>query len=70
MIELRRLSVDDGMDVYIMLQEIPKEENGFINKANGLSFEEYREWLKGKYAESEQIGLVDGWKVPSTEVLY
>lgn len=66
MIELRRLSVDDGMDVYIMLQEIPKEENGFINRANGLSFEEYREWLKGKHAESEQIGLVDGWKVPST----
>lgn len=66
MIELRRLSVDDGMDVYIMLQEIPKEENGLMNNANGLSFEEYKEWLKKKYAESEQIGLMDGWKVPST----
>ncbi len=66
MIELRRLSVDDGMDVYIMLQEIPKEENGLVNKGNGLSFEEYKEWLKQKYVESEQIGLVDGWKVPST----
>ncbi|MCM1181952.1 MAG: GNAT family N-acetyltransferase [Roseburia sp.] len=49
-----------------MLQEIPKEENGLVNSANGLSFEEYREWLKRKYAESEQVGLVDGWKVPST----
>ena len=66
MIELRRLSVDDGMDVYIMLQEIPKEENGLMNNANGLSFEEYKEWLKRKHAESEQIGLMDGWKVPST----
>ncbi len=66
MIELRRLSVDDGMDVYIMLQEIPKEENGLMNNANGLSFEEYKEWLKRKYAESEQIGIIDGWKVPST----
>lgn len=66
MIELRRLSVEDGMDVYIMLQEIPKEENGLVNKGNGLSFEEYKEWLKQKYVESEQIGLVDGWKVPST----
>ena len=49
-----------------MLQEIPKEENGLINKANGLSFEEYKEWLKVKYVESGQTGLVDGWKVPST----
>lgn len=66
MIELRKLSVDDGMEIYAMLQEIPKEENGLINKANGLSFEEYKTWLKGKYADSTQIGLVDGWKVPST----
>ena len=27
MIELKKLSADDGMDVYTMLQEIPKEEN-------------------------------------------
>ena len=66
MIELRKLSVDDGMDVYVMLQEIPKEENGLMNNANGLSFEEYKDWLKRKYADSEQIGLKDGWKVPST----
>lgn len=66
MVELRALSVDDGMDVYTMLQEIPKEENGFMNTANGLSFPEYKEWLKRKYEESRQTGLVDGWKVPST----
>lgn len=66
MTELRKLSIEDGMDVYRMLQEMPKEENGLINKANGLSFEEYKEWLKEKDVESKQIGLVDGWKVPST----
>lgn len=66
MIELRKLSVNDGMDVYTMLQEIPKKENGLMNNANGLSFEEYKEWLKQKFAGSEQIGLIDGWKVPST----
>lgn len=43
MIGLRRLSVDDGMDIYAMLQEIPKEENGLMNNANGLSFEKYKE---------------------------
>ena len=66
MIELRRLSVDDGMDVYVMLQDIPKEENGLMNSANGLSFEEYKEWLKRKYADSKQTGLMDGLKVPAT----
>lgn len=66
MIELKKLSPDDGMDVYAMLQEIPKEENGLVNSGNGLSFAEYKDWLKKKCAESEQTGLVDGWKVPST----
>ena len=66
MIELKKLSVDDGKDIYNLLQEMPKEENGLINKANGLSFEEFQAWLKAKQIESEQEGLVDGWKVPST----
>lgn len=66
MIELKKLSVDDGKDIYNLLQEMPKEENGLINKANGLSFEEFQAWLKAKQIESEQKGLVDGWKVPST----
>ena len=66
MIELKRLSTEDGNDVYNMLQEMPAEENGLINKANGLSFDEFKEWLVGKHADSEQIGIVDGWKVPST----
>ena len=66
MIELRRLSPNDGNDIYELLQLIPKNENGLINKANGLSFEEYKQWLINKQIESEQKGLVDGWKVPST----
>lgn len=45
MLELKRLSVDNGLDIYTMLQEIPAEENGLINKANGLTFDEYKEWL-------------------------
>lgn len=65
-IELRRLAVTDGTDIYEMLQELPADENGFINRAAGMRFDEYQEWLKGKVQESEQIGLVDGWKVPST----
>ena len=66
MLELKRLSIDDGLDIYTMLQEIPAEENGLINKANGLTFDEYKEWLIVKQRDSEQEGIVDGWKVPST----
>ena len=65
-IELKRLSCNDGIEIYNMLQEIPKEENGLQNKDNGLTFEEFKEWLIIKQAESEQEGIVDGWKVPST----
>lgn len=54
------------MDVYEMLQEMPANENGLINKVNGMSFEQYKNWLLEKQAENEQKGLVDGWRVPST----
>ena len=66
MLELRKLSIHDGRDIYEMLQEIPSEENGLLNKANGLTFEEYKEWLVKKQKDSDQEGLVDGWKVPYT----
>ena len=52
-IELKRLSCNDGIEIYNMLQEIPKEENGLQNKANGLTFEEFKEWLIIKQAESK-----------------
>ena len=66
MLALKRLSPDDGRDIYDMLQTMPADENGLINKANGLSFEEYKVWLAKKHKDSLQQGLVDGWKVPST----
>lgn len=42
-IELRSVSVDDGMDFYEMLQEIPAEESGFLNPVHGKSAAEYRQ---------------------------
>lgn len=54
MLELKKLSIHDGRDIYEMLQEIPGEENGLLNKANGLTFEEYKEWLVEKQRDSEQ----------------
>ena len=48
MFELRKLSADDGTDIYEMLQRIPGEENGLMNKANGLTYDEYKKWLTAK----------------------
>ena len=41
MTELRKLSANDGRDVYDLLQEIPKEENGFGNNANGMTYDQF-----------------------------
>lgn len=62
--ELRKLTINDGMDIYDMLQEIPKDENGFINSVIGKSLEEYKEWLIICDAMSKGVGLED-WQVPS-----
>lgn len=45
-LEIRKLSIDDGLDLYEMLQELPAEENGFINSVKNKTFDEYKEWLK------------------------
>lgn len=63
--ELRKLTVYDDKDIYEMLQEIPKEENGFINSINGRTFEEYQQWLFRSDALSKGVGLED-WMVPQT----
>ena len=63
--QLRKLTVEDGMDIYEMLQEIPRNEDGFINSVKGKTFEEYKNWLISSNNTSKGIGLAD-WKVPTT----
>jgi predicted acetyltransferase len=63
--ELRRLSTDDGMDIYNMLQEIPKEKNGVKNAANGKNFDGFKKWLVKNENTSKGIHLED-WMVPQT----
>lgn len=65
-IELKQLSVNDGLDVYQMLKDIPENENGFINSAHNKTYEEYKEWLIRSDYLSKSNELMDGWKVPST----
>ena len=44
--KLTNLSIKDGKDIYDMLQELPADENGFINSVYGKSYEEYTEMTK------------------------
>ena len=64
-IGLKQLSIQDGMDVYAMLQELPKDENGFVNGCYGMSFTEYQQWLMKSDNTARGIGLAD-WMVPQT----
>lgn len=64
--ELQKLSVNNGNDIYEMLQDIQKDENGFINSMNGKTFEEFKNWLVRSDIASQSTILIDGWKVPQT----
>ena len=68
--ELKKLSVDDGKEIYEMLNEIPKDENGFMNGANGKLFEEFKSWLLRSDEISNGIGLQEGWVKQSIFWLY
>lgn len=41
-VELKKLSVTDGIDTYDMVQEIGPRENGFTNGLYGLTYEEFK----------------------------
>jgi predicted acetyltransferase len=62
---LKRLTPEDGPDIYALTQAIPKEENGFQNTSNGLSPKEFPAWLQRQYNMSLGIELQDGY-VPQT----
>ena len=65
-IELKELCENDGREIYEMLQELPEDENGFLNPMFGKSYGEYVAWLTECVADSKQAGIIDGWKVPQT----
>ena len=64
MVYLKRLSLEDSCEIYKMLQEIAPDDNGFHNKANGMSFEEFEGWLKKEL--SVDNGCLEDWMVPQS----
>ena len=50
---------------YKLFMSFDKDENGFMNDAYGLSFEEYKYFVRNCYRESRGVGL-PSWKVSHT----
>ncbi len=67
---LKPLSINDGNDVYLMLQRIGENENEFKNTAYGLNKTEFKEWLKTQYQWSIGNNLPDGYVPQSIYWLY
>jgi len=65
LVELKQLSIEMSNDIYEMLQEIESIENGFMNEVKGLSFNEYKQWLKREDDYSKELNLPENW-IPQT----
>ena len=70
MIKLIELSIDNGKDVYEMLQRLGPSENAFRNDVNGMSYQEYQDWLKIQAAWARGDQLPDGYVRQWTYWLY
>lgn len=63
-LHLRPLSLDDGREIYDMLQQIASNDNGFHNPVCGMSVGEYGEWLRREYGYD--TGDLEDWMVPQS----
>ena len=58
---IKKLSPNDGKDIYDMLQNINAEENEFKNTAYGLTYNEFKNWLKQQDDCSKGLNLPEGY---------
>lgn len=49
-----------------MLHELPKDENGFTNGCNGMTYEEFKKWLVKSNNMANGTGLEE-WMVPQSD---
>lgn len=58
---LRQLSPEDGQDCYHLLQMIGEKENDFTNPVYGMSYEQFKDWLKEQDDWSRGNNLPSGY---------
>lgn len=64
-VELKELTIQDGTDIYDMLQEIGPGESGFANSGYGVPAERFKAYLKKYWRMSHGINLPPQY-VPQT----
>jgi predicted acetyltransferase len=70
MLYLKEVEQSDGVDVYGMLQEIPKKELGSENLANGISMKQFEQYKKKLIDNSKGINLKKNETQKINYVLY
>lgn len=65
MLYLQSVSLADGREFYDMLQHIGPKENGFINHACGIPYDEFPAYIAKKVDMARGVGLED-WQVPAS----
>lgn len=65
MLRIKKLNINDGIDVFEMLKDIESNENEFTNPVKDMNYEEYKEWLTLMENWSKGNNLKQGY-VPQT----
>lgn len=65
MINLRKLSRNDGIEIFNMLKGIKSVENSYTNPTFNMSFNEFQEWLIQQEQWDKGLMLPEGY-VPQT----
>lgn len=58
---LQQLTPYDGEACFFMLQHIEREENAFTNPVNGITYDEYKQWLRQQDEWSRGENLPAGY---------
>jgi predicted acetyltransferase len=66
-VELRELSLGDGMGVLEMIREIGPGEDGFVNSGHDMQYEDFAEYLQSEVNMARGIGIDLSRLVPQTK---
>ena len=58
---IRELSINDGIEVYDLLQRIGPDENAFLIHVNGMTYSDYQKWLIIQHQWSLGENLPEGY---------
>ena len=66
MLQLRKMNYEDAVAQWEYVTALPENENGLTNPYQGVSFEEYRDWVLPELMMHEHPVNMPDWFVPET----